>query len=227
MLIISLKTEAAGNSLEKISRVELSDGSIFSFRNCYLPQEIISNYIESFGDGVSGADLPNCENAGSSEITAIEEAAFRRASACLRTEKNALRLIARAEQCVTGISRKLEKRGLDAACVKAVIERLCSLQLLDDARFARLWLESRLRLPRSPRRLLIALCSRGISREDAEAALKNILDEDAEYALLLRFAKKLARKKKKPDESGSRPLKRLLKNEGFSHTAIQRFLETE
>ena len=212
MFIISLKTEAAGSSADKIGRVELSDGSLFSFRNSYLPQEIVNTFLTN--DEITNR-----------EITAVEEAAFRRASACLRAEKTALRLIARAEQCINGISGKLEKRGHEADCVKAVIERLCSLQLLDDARFARLWIESRLRLPRSPRRLLIALCSRGIGREDAETALKNILDDEAEYTLLLRFAKKLSRKKKNLNESDNRTFKYLLKNEGFSSMAIQRFFE--
>ena len=213
MVIISLKTEAAGEQIaEKISRIELSDGSLFSFRNCYLPHEIIETCIT------------NPDQAQGNEITVFEEAAFRHASACLRTEKTALRLITRAEQCVTGLSRKLEKRGHETACVNAVIERLCALQLLDDTRFARLWLESRLRLPRSPRRLLIALCSRGIDRSGAETAVKNVLDDETEYALLLRFAKKLARKKKH-DESELRSLKYVLKNEGFSRAAIQRYLE--
>jgi len=71
------------------------------------------------------------------------------------------------------------------------------------------------------------LCSRGISREDAEDALRNILDEDAEYALLLRFAKKITGKKKTIDKEESRQLKYTLKNEGFSHTVIRRFLEIE
>ena len=216
MVIVSLKTEGAGApSADKQSRIELSDGSLFSFRNCYLPPEMISVY--------SG---PNNGNTNGAEITAFEEAAFRHASACLRTEKTALRLIARAEQCTAGICRKLEKRGHEAACVKAVIERLCSLRLLDDSRFARLWLESRIRLPRSPRRLLIALCSRGIDREDGEAALKEVLDDEAEYALLRRFAKKLTRKKKKNDGGTSRPLKYILKNEGFSYSVIQRFIDS-
>ena len=226
MVIVSLKTESAGRpplpadarettlqkAAEEISRIELSDGSLFSFRNCYLPHEIIETHIAAF------------DTTRENKITDFEEAAFRHASACLRTEKTALRLIARAEQCIAGLSRKLEKRGHGTACVNAVIERLCALQLLDDNRFARLWLESRLRLPRSPRRLIIALCSRGIDRKDADTAIKNVLDDDTEYSLLLRFAKKLA-KKKKHDKNESRPLKYLLKNEGFSQTAIQRYME--
>ena len=161
------------------------------------------------------------------EITALEEAAFRHASACLRAEKAALRLIARAEQCTNGLRRKLEKRSHAPACINAVIERLCTLHLIDDRRFAQLWLQSRLRLSRSPYRLLIALCSRGIDREDSQSALKNALDDETEYALLVRFAKKHERKaaRKNKGEDTSRSLKYLLKTEGFSNKAIERYLD--
>jgi regulatory protein len=145
----------------------------------------------------------------------------------LRAEKAALRLIARAEQCGAGLARKLEKRGHDTACVNAVISRLTGLNLLDDSRFARLWLESRLRLARSPRRLLASLCVRGIDRDDAEAALKTVLDEETELAILARFVKKHARKSGGSKDASYRPLKHLLKGEGFSLSVIQRFLDEE
>ena len=141
----------------------------------------------------------------------------------LRAEKTALRLIARAEQCTGGLTRKLEKRGFDSVCVSEVISKLTELKLLDDNRFSRLWLESRLRLPRSPRRLLSSLCARGIDHEEAQTALKNVLDEETELALLARFAKKYSRKAK----GDPRSLKYLLKNEGFSSAAIKRFLGEE
>jgi len=108
-------------------------------------------------------------------------------------------------------------------CISEVISKLTELKLLDDSRFSRLWLESRLRLPRSPRRLLISLCARGIDHDDAQAALNNVLDEDTELALLARFAKKYSRKVK----GEPRLLKHLLKNEGFSRGAINRFLGEE
>jgi len=145
----------------------------------------------------------------------------------LRTEKAALRLISRAEQCTAGLARKLKKRGCDDACADAVISHLCELGLLDDSRFARLWLESRLRLAHSPRRLLSALCARGIARDEAEAAIKTVLDEDAENAMLAkfaaRFAKKHARKFAGESEDVTRKLKYLLKSEDFSQAAIRRF----
>jgi len=205
MKIISLKTES-----QDLGRIELSDGSLFSFRNCYLPLDQIKQYITN----------PSAEGC---EITESDEIAFRFASVCLRAEKNALRLIARAEQCTGGLRRKLEKRGFDSSCINAVLERLIDLRLLDDRRFAQHWLQSRLRLPRSPRRLLVALYSRGIDREDAESAIKGVLDEEAEYSLLLRFVKKYM--KKKDSQSDVKDIKFFLRNEGFSRVVIQQFLE--
>lgn len=196
-----------------IYRLELSNGSLFSYRNCYLPQDLPET-------------LTNPETAQGIAININEENAFRFASACLRAEKTALRLITRAEQCSLGLTRKLEKRGHETACVNMVISRLYELKLLDDQRFACLWLESRLRLTRSPRRLLIALRTRGIDREDAETALKTVLDNETEFSLLTRFVRKHDRKSgKSANHDTARSLKYLLKSEGFSLTAIEQYLE--
>lgn len=133
------------------------------------------------------------------------------------TEKAALRLIARAEQCTNGLARKLERRGHDSASISEVISRLTEQKLLDDNRYARLWLQSRLRLTRSPLRLLSSLCAKGIDRNAAQTALKTVLNEETEAALLARFAKKHRNKTH---------LKYLLKSEGFSSEAIQQYLDS-
>jgi SOS response regulatory protein OraA/RecX len=100
------------------------------------------------------------------------------------------------------------------------------LRLINDERFARLWISSRLKFARSPRRLLAALCAKGIEREDAQAALKNALsDEETEFALLSRYAGRLARRAKRKGEEDAASLKYMLKSEGFSPQAIARFLE--
>jgi len=213
MTIVSIKT----GSDEDVRRIEFSDGSLFSFKICYLPDE-------SAAGGLAGGLADGCE------INAAEEENFRFASACLRAEKAALRLIARAEQTTFGLSRKLEKRGHDAACTRAVISRLCETGLLDDCRYARLWLESRInRQAASPRRLLAALQSRGIDRRDAEAAVQETLDDETEQQLLERYVQKLKRtnKLKNDDDSGSaqRSLRYVLKGEGFSFSAIQYFFD--
>jgi regulatory protein len=204
MTIISIRHE----SDESLRRVELSDGSLFSFKTCYLPP------VFNIAEGI--------------EINEVEEESLRFASACLRAEKAALRLIARAEQTILGLTRKLEKRGHDSACVRGVISQLCELGLLDDRRYAHLWLDNRISWQSSsPRRLLIALSARGIDRDDTAFALKEALDDDAEFLLLKRYAEKLRRKRKinSDDDDDGRSLKYLLKSEGFSSSAIQRFLD--
>ena len=213
LTIISLKSGT------DVSRIELSDGSLFSYKPCYLSSAYIAD-----------------DYAIGREINADEEEAFRFASACLRAEKRALQLIARAEQTAFGLSRKLKKRGHDTACINAVTAQLCALNLLDDRRYARLWLESRIsRQATSPRRLLAALRSRGIDRHDAEAALKETLDDEAEQQLLERYVQKLRRKGNVADDADNDPegansailrsLRYTLKNEGFSSPAIEIVLD--
>ncbi|MDR0289473.1 MAG: recombination regulator RecX [Treponema sp.] len=205
MIIISIKSSSSAD----IRRIELSDGSIFSYKVCYLPPDS--------PDAVEGI-----------EINSAEEEGFRFASGCLRAEKAALQLIARAEQNTFGLSRKLEKRGHSSACTHAVISQLCETGLLDDRRYGRLWLESRIcRQASSPRRLFAALCAR-IDRHDAEAVLKETLNNDeAEQELLKRYAQKLRRKFETGDEdpAARRTFRYALKSEGFSSQAIQIFFE--
>jgi len=203
MTIISIKHDSA----EGLRRIELSDGSLFSFKTCYLHPEF------NIAEGI--------------EINEIEEEGLRFASACLRAEKTALRLVARAEQTCLGLTRKLEKRGHDPACARHVISQLCESGLLDDRRYARLWLDARISRQRtSPRRLLIALNARGIDRDDTASALKEALDDEAEFLLLKRYVEKLQRKRRinSDDDDDGPSLKYLLKSEGFSSLAIQRFL---
>ncbi|MDR1618170.1 MAG: regulatory protein RecX, partial [Treponema sp.] len=90
MIVVSVKTGAE----TELKRVELSDGSLFLLRACYL-----SGHFS--GDCFAGGD----------EISAAGEEALRFAAACFRAERAALRLVARAEQTVRGLSRKLERRG--------------------------------------------------------------------------------------------------------------------
>jgi SOS response regulatory protein OraA/RecX len=101
------------------------------------------------------------------------------------------------------------------------------LKLVDDSRFSSLWLESRLRLARSPRRLLVSLCGRGIDRDDAQTAIKPVLDEETEFTILTRFVKRYSRKSGRKEGKNAVSLKHLLKNEGFSQQAIAQFIEGE
>jgi regulatory protein len=145
-------------------------------------------------------------------------------TAYLQAKNTALRLIARAEQCTHGLALKLEKRGYDRSCINTVITELSEQNLLNDRRFAQLWLESRMRLTRSPQRLLASLCRRGIDRKDAESAFRTVFDEETELSLLKHFIKKNFLKARRGKEADTaRSLKYMLNNEGFSPQAIRRY----
>jgi len=221
LAIVSIKSiseksiSSAGQTGDGLWRIEFSDGTIISFKTCYLPQDFKKEYLFISGNN---AEL---------EISSTEKEQFLHASACLRAEKTALRLIARAEQNTFNLTRKLEKRGHDPVCAHAAISRLCGQNLLDDRRYACLWLESNINSrTSSPRRLLSALNARGINRDDAKAALSKVLNNEAEAALIHRFSEKLKRKKNKTgfDGDNKRHLSYLFKSEGFSYQAVQRFL---
>ena len=204
MTVVSLKAEKPGS--DGAVTVEFSDGSSLS---------VITDYLNM------GAD-PKTDYAGR-ELSGGEEEAFRFAAVCYRAEKTALRLIARAEQSGLGLAAKLERRGFDAAVAKAVISRLLDRNLLDDGRYAELWIRSRLALRKaqSPQRLLAALGKRGIGRTLSLKALEKVLDPEAEYALLLSYLSKT----RFPESEKAFSLKAQLKREGFSSAVFDRYFD--
>ncbi|MDR2767989.1 MAG: recombination regulator RecX [Treponema sp.] len=135
-------------------------------------------------------------------------------------EQAALRLIARAEQNTAGLFRKLAARKHSPSVITDVLARLVETRLLDDERYARLWLKGRLAYSnKGPRFLLASLQARGIERETAKAALNETLGADLEKNLIRRV---LARKKLDMNEETTR---RLLRYEGFTADIIAELRE--
>jgi regulatory protein len=200
MTIVAIKSGTGAD----IRRVELSDGSLFSFKTCYLPSVFFDDAHYTPGRDISPG----------------EEESFRFASSCLRGEKAALRLVSRAEQTSLGLRRKLEKAGYSPSCVRAVLARLEELGIVDDSRYARLWLRARLASKaEGPRRLLAALRHRGIPRQDAEKVLRSVLDPAEERALLEKFIKKNRLSGEEPN------IGNILRGEGFSPLLIREYRE--
>jgi len=150
-----------------------------------------------------------------------EEEASSFAAACCRAEKLALKLIARAEQNSFGLTAKLERRHFDALVAKTVVSRLLARNLLDDVRYAELWIRSRLasRKAPSPQWLLVALGRRGIDRNSSLKALNNVFDPQTEYEFLLKYLEKT----RFPQSKRAFSLRAQLKYEGFSSEVIDRY----
>ena len=197
-----------------VIKAELADGTSFLFSTDYL------NNISDFSLWEEGK-----------ELSSLEEDSLRFAAACYKAEKSALRLIARAEQSCLALTAKLEKRGFEATAVQRVISHLTDTELLNDERYAELWVRSRLsnyhgkrpgRKALSPLWFLSSLQKKGIGRVSSLSAINRVLDEETEYALLLKYLEEMDIL----EEKGGKFLKIRLKREGFSSGAIERFFET-
>jgi regulatory protein len=144
---------------------------------------------------------------------------------CIKAEKIALRLIARAEQSVCGLTTKLQKRGIDPSVAREVVSSLIDKKLLDDERFAECWIRARLGGKKAPSPLwfLVSLEKRGLEMGVSLNAINEILDEETEFSLLLAYVGKIDFRFKK--NSGF--LKAKLRFERFSPEAIDRFFDSE
>ena len=206
MMVLSIKTQSNPKDENAICTIELSDGSVFFIKPCYLSSQ--------FRDDIS--EILN------KEISFEEEEDIRFAAYCFQAEEAALRLIARAEQTSLGLSLKLQQRSHNKSCVKKVIDRLLEKEILSDSRYARAWLESRLiKRGETPRSLLAGLYNKGIDRKNAVSILKSLLPFEEELNLLEKYIEK--NKLSVKDEKSS--MKSKLQYEGFSADAIQEVLE--
>jgi len=147
---------------------------------------------------------------------------------CCKAKETALRLIARAEQNSRLLTAKLEKKGFDPAVAKTVISGLLERGLLNDERYASLWLRSRLaRKAQTPKTLLASLQKKGIDRHSSKHALEMILDTETEYLLLSRYIETLGATSRN-FYAGSDKVYRFrlqLKYEGFSVESLDRYFD--
>jgi len=202
--LVSLK--AAPSREVGVFEAEFPDGSRLLFSNEYLSEDLRES-IE-----------------GGRELSGQEEEALRFAASCFLAEKGALRLIARAEQSSLGLAAKLERRGHDASVIKAVVSRLLERDLLNDERFAELWVHSRLSYgkAKSPLSLRVSLGKKGIDRHLSVKAIAGLLDPETEHALLLNYLEKAGLSDGRNDNF----LKTRLKNEGFSCEVLDRYFDS-
>lgn len=95
----------------------------------------------------------------------------------------ALRLIAAGPRSEKDLRARLHRRGLVRPAVDAAIARMRELGYLDDAAFARHWVESRqTSTPRSRRYLMFELGQKGVARDLASEAIEPVSDAEAAYA---------------------------------------------
>jgi regulatory protein len=110
--------------------------------------------------------------------------------------------INRRERTVAEVRSQLERKGVSEAHADAAVETLIEQHLLDDARFAQLFVSDKRELERWGReRIRRGLSARGIDRELAERALtatSDAIDDDGHAGELARALELLRRRFPEP-----------------------------
>jgi len=140
----------------------------------------------------------------------------------------ALRLLGRRWRSRRELEAALRRRGLPAAAIASAVGELRRQGWIDDARFARAWVQDRLALrPCGRRRLRAELLAKGIAPSLVDEVLSTLLPAAAEGDLALHQARaRLARLKGLPTQTARRRLAGWLQRRGFSAEVVARVLRT-
>lgn len=104
----------------------------------------------------------------------------------------ALNLISYRQRTESELRRRLSEKAAPDV-VDMVVERLKEQGLVDDAKYAREWSDSRSRRsPRSSRMIVRELVGKGVAPSLAESSVEALDDEDTARAAASRFARRLA-----------------------------------
>lgn len=150
-----------------------------------------------------------------------------------RARQVCLRLLTLAPRTRAQLADALRKRGIPDEAADAVLSRFEDAGLIDDAAFARSWVESRhYSRGLAGRALSAELKQRGVAAEEIRAALDERLGPDAEVSAARHLVeRKLAATRGLPAEQRTRRLAGLLARKGYpaglAFRVIREALEAE
>ena len=121
------------------------------------------------------------------------------------------------------VIEKLEKEGFDNEEISTALTFLYKYDLLDDKKFADMYVKDFLMKKNAGKfKLINKLMENGISRDIAEDTVNKQIDENMEYEMAIDELEKLKKQKK---DSNSLKMKRFLENRGFSFEIIKKIKE--
>jgi regulatory protein len=153
------------------------------------------------------------------ELSATEVEALRRRDAEAKVYRSAVRMIGRRPRSERELRRAWDRRGVSPEIQDRILERLRKAGLVDDAAFARAWVENRSQFrPRSARALRYELRTKGVAPEFVDQALEGFDEQAAAYAVARRAAR---RAEDSSYHSFRRRVGGALKRRGFDYSTIR------
>ncbi|WP_437623185.1 regulatory protein RecX [Sorangium sp. So ce1151] len=145
-----------------------------------------------------------------------------------KTYERALRLLSFRARSARELEKRLIEKGEPREHVAAAIQRLCANGLLDDARFAEAKARSGIvGKPRSRRRIEQDLARKGVARDVADAAIRQVMADEGtdELAVAERAARKKMRTLARLDPAEQRQkLYAFLARQGYAPDVVRRAL---
>ncbi|WP_437307351.1 regulatory protein RecX [Sorangium sp. So ce388] len=190
-------------------------------------------------DGVAFATVPEASAAdlapGQSSPGAAEapprppgEGEQKTGAGAQKTYERALRLLSFRARSARELEKRLIEKGEPREHVTAAIQRLCANGLLDDARFAEAKARSGIvGKPRSRRRIEQDLARKGVARDVADAAIRQVMADEGtdELAVAERAARKKLRTLARLDPAAQRQkLYAFLARQGYAPDVVRRAL---
>lgn len=138
----------------------------------------------------------------------------------------AYRLLGYRARSVREMESRLEKRGYGRATIKKVIDRLKSLDYLNDLKFARSWIDERMKLkPRGRALLRYELMSKGIDKGIIDSVVSEFIRPEDEYRMAKGLAEQRLRHKAKEDISKlKKRVHDYLVSHGFSYDVVDQVM---
>ncbi len=191
------KRRSSGGTISRTAVVVRTAGGIPTITA--LRSDIrVPGYLVIEVDGARFASLPAdlASEMGLRTGLALEPDALEqltRAAELEATHQVALRLLAARPHSGFELGRKLRVKGHPSAVVRAIIERLETTGLVDDAEFARHFARVRLSRGHGPSRIRTDLMAKGVADRIAAEAIDEVLER--EQVDVMRTARRLAEKR--------------------------------
>ncbi|MDI3340543.1 MAG: RecX family transcriptional regulator [Sphaerobacter sp.] len=159
------------------------------------------------------------------ELTAAEVAALLRADEAERATQAALHFLSYRPRSEREVRDRLHRRGFSDEAIAAAIERLERWRYLDDAAFARFWVENRAEhQPRGRRALRAELRAKGVEPELVEVAIDEVGGDEQAAALALARKRVTALRGLDPSVQRRR-LAGYLQRRGYDWDTVRRVLD--
>lgn len=144
----------------------------------------------------------------------------------MEAEKIALNYLSYKPRSINEVKKKLFSKKIAYSVIDLTIEKMKKYGYLDDEKYARDWIEERIRTRGfSPSKIKSELFLKGISKEIIENNLSEIYTPELEIKTAKRIAKKQMRKYKNLDEKViKRRIINFLLRRGYNYSVIESIL---